>query len=291
MKVLQEVRSPCIRDDLQVMTIVIDHPPGAPGYPPHRLPGGPGFGYMISGEMVFEIEGEAPRVLRAGDAFWGPGGDVIHYQDANHRADIPCSFVLTLLCEPGKPMLELVTEQDLEDRKSLRVRPTDIDAATGNSSENARVHQWREATRDFVLTGATAMLATEPPQSLGSISITLTGSALSNHLLLADTGNIALTSVGDHSVARGRYPMSVVPMRLDVLDEPPAIRVMGHGLSGPTQLRVMIELTARNSRTDTTSVMTCAVGSVLLDAQAPLAVLDFCLQRGDRSSRDGTGAQ
>jgi quercetin dioxygenase-like cupin family protein len=120
-EVLQEVRSPSIPADAQVMTVLINHPPGAPGYPPHRLPGGPGFGYMIEGEMLFELEGEAPRVLRAGDAFWGAGGDVIHYQDANNRTDIPCSFVLTLLCVPGKPMLERVTEEELEERKGLRV--------------------------------------------------------------------------------------------------------------------------------------------------------------------------
>ena len=45
--VVQEVRSPLIPDDAHVMTVLINHPPGAPGYPPHRLPGGPGFGYMI----------------------------------------------------------------------------------------------------------------------------------------------------------------------------------------------------------------------------------------------------
>ena len=121
MKVVQEVRSPLIPGDVHVMTVLINHPPGAPGYPPHRLPGGPGFGYMIAGEMLFEIEGEAPRVLRAGDAFWGPGGDVIHYQDANNRTDIPCSFVLTLLRAAGQPMLERVTEEELEQRKGLRV--------------------------------------------------------------------------------------------------------------------------------------------------------------------------
>jgi quercetin dioxygenase-like cupin family protein len=121
MKVVQEVRSPLIPGDVHVMTVLINHPPGAPGYPPHRLPGGPGFGYMIAGEMLFEIEGEAPRVLRAGDAFWGPGGDVIHYQDANNRTDIPCNFVLTLLRAAGQPMLERVTEEELEERKGLRV--------------------------------------------------------------------------------------------------------------------------------------------------------------------------
>jgi quercetin dioxygenase-like cupin family protein len=276
--VVQEVRPPLIPADAHVMTVVIYHPPGSPGYPPHRVPGGPAFGYMISGEMLFELEGQAPRVLRAGDAFWAPGGDVIHYQDANNRADIPCSFVLTMLCAPGQPMLEPVTEEELEGRKELRVMLTDIGAATtGHDSENTPAHQWREATRELVLAGATAMAAAEPRQSRGSISITLTGKALSNDLLLADTGNIALTSLGDHADAL-RHPMSVVPMRLDMLSELPAIRVLGHGVTEPTQLRLVVELTARNPHTDTTSVMTCECDSVLLDPQTPLALLDFELQ-------------
>ena len=73
------------------------------------------------GEMLFELEGEPPRVVRGGDAFWGPGGDVIHYRDANNRNDIPCSFVLTLLCVPGQPVLEAVSDEELEERKGLRV--------------------------------------------------------------------------------------------------------------------------------------------------------------------------
>lgn len=121
MTVLQEVPSALIPEDAHVMTVLINHPPGARGYPPHRLPGGPGFGYMIEGELLFEIEGEPPRVLRSGDAFWGPGGEVIHYQDANNRTDIPCSFVLTLFRVPGQPMLERVTEEELAQRKGFRV--------------------------------------------------------------------------------------------------------------------------------------------------------------------------
>ena len=120
-EVLQEVRSPSIPDDAHVMTVLVNHPPGAPGYPPHRLPGGPGFGYMIGGEMLFELEGEEPRVLCAGEAFWGPGGDVIHHQDANNRTDIPYRFVNTILGVPGQPMREWVTEEELEARKGLRV--------------------------------------------------------------------------------------------------------------------------------------------------------------------------
>lgn len=31
--------------------------------------------------MLFELEGEPERVIKAGETFWEPGGDVIHYQD------------------------------------------------------------------------------------------------------------------------------------------------------------------------------------------------------------------
>jgi quercetin dioxygenase-like cupin family protein len=292
--VVQEVRSSMIPEGAHVMTVVINHPPGAPGYRPHRLPGGPGFGYMIDGEMLFELEGEAPRVLRAGDAFWGAGGDVIHYQDANNRTDIPCSFVLTLFRVPGQPMLEWVTEEELEERKGLRVGVSasidgDVDttaaathtgtATTSQESGYERVHQWRAATRGLVLLGATAMAAYDQPQSQGSISITLTGKALSNDLLLADTGTIALTALGDH--ADGRiHPMRVVPMRLDMLSDLPAICVRGRDMTKPTELRLVLELTAHNPHTATTSVMTCEYDSVLLDARTPLVLLDFELQHG-----------
>jgi hypothetical protein len=67
------------------------------------------------------LEGEAPRVIRAGQAFWEPGGDVIHYSDGNNRDDVKCSFVVTMLCVPGQPMLVLVDDEELEARKHLRV--------------------------------------------------------------------------------------------------------------------------------------------------------------------------
>lgn len=66
-----------------VTTVLVTLPPGSAGSPPHRHPG-PVFGYLISGEMRFEVEGEPERIIRAGEAFWEPGGDLIHYQDANN---------------------------------------------------------------------------------------------------------------------------------------------------------------------------------------------------------------
>jgi hypothetical protein len=138
------------------------------------------------------------------------------------------------------------------------------------------------ATRpvSWLLAGATAMAAAHQPQSRGSISIRVTGTAQSVDLLLADTGNIALTSLGNHTDARS-HPMRVVPMRLDMLSDLPGIRVLGRGVIEPTYLRLVVELTARNPRTDTTRVMACKYDYVRIDARTPLALLDFQLQHGD----------
>ncbi len=118
--VLQEASPPSIPDGAHAMTIVIEYPPGDPGTPPHRH-AGPAFGYVLEGEMVFEVEGEAPRVVGAGETFWEPGGDVIHYQDGNNRDDIKVRFLVTMLCAPGQPMLTLVDDEELVARQHRRV--------------------------------------------------------------------------------------------------------------------------------------------------------------------------
>jgi quercetin dioxygenase-like cupin family protein len=117
--VVQEVEPPFIPAGAHAMTIVVEWPPGNPGSPPHRH-SGPCFGYVLAGEMVFELEGEPARVVRAGEAFWEPGGDVIHYQDGNNRDDIPVRFTVAMLCEPGKPMLTFVDEEELARRRDRR---------------------------------------------------------------------------------------------------------------------------------------------------------------------------
>ena len=119
--VIQSVTPPFIPQNADVMTVIIEWPAGSPGAPPHRHPGGPAFGYVLEGEMLFELEGEAPRVIKAGEAFWEPGGDVIHYSDANNRTDGPLRFVVNMLCVPGQPMLVYVESDELERLKDRRV--------------------------------------------------------------------------------------------------------------------------------------------------------------------------
>jgi quercetin dioxygenase-like cupin family protein len=122
--VVQEAEPPFIPEGAHAMTAVVEFPPGHPGNPAHWH-SGPAFGYVLEGEMVFELEDQPPRVIRAGEAFWEPGGDLIHYQDGNNRDDIAVRFTVTMLCEPGKPMLTLVDEEDLARRKDRRVPPKD----------------------------------------------------------------------------------------------------------------------------------------------------------------------
>jgi quercetin dioxygenase-like cupin family protein len=121
---LQDAEPPFVPEGAHAMTVVVEFPPGDPGSPPHRHCG-PVFGYMLEGEMLFELEGEPERVIRAGEAFWEPGGDVIHYQDGNNRKDMRSRFTVTMLCEPGQPMITLVDEEELAQRAERRApRPS-----------------------------------------------------------------------------------------------------------------------------------------------------------------------
>ncbi len=140
-------------------------------------------------------------------------------------------------------------------------------------SEYERAHRWRNDTRELVLVTAVAVAAVPHARPQGSISITLTGKSLSNDLLLGYTGDIALPSLSDANP--GCHQMRVVPVRLDILSELPTILVAGRDVTEPTQLRLVIELTAHNPHTDTKSVMSCEYDSVRLDALTSSAVLYF----------------
>ncbi|WP_433378538.1 cupin domain-containing protein [Actinoplanes sp. CA-142083] len=103
----------------EARTIRVTLAPGDPGAPPHRHPG-PVFGYVTEGEILFELEGQAPRVLKAGDALFEPGGDVIHYQGANNLPDAQSQLVVTMFAPPGTPILTVVGAEELAARRHLR---------------------------------------------------------------------------------------------------------------------------------------------------------------------------
>lgn len=118
-RMLDSVELSALPQPTEVMTTRIELAPGSPGTPPHRH-SGPVFGYLLEGELVFELEGEPERIITAGEAFWEPGGDVIHYQAANHLTDRWTRFIAVMIGVPGEPMLTLVDEAELEARRHLR---------------------------------------------------------------------------------------------------------------------------------------------------------------------------
>lgn len=104
--------------DTNMLTVLVEIPPQHPGNPPHRHPGAV-YGYLIEGEMLFEMEGDAPRIISAGEAFSEPGGDRIHYQDGN-PGDVWLRFVVMMVVPEGAPLLALVEPKELERRQGLR---------------------------------------------------------------------------------------------------------------------------------------------------------------------------
>ena len=113
--------TPRIAANSGAMVATVTIPPGDPGSGPHRH-SGPVFGYVLEGEILFELEGQRPYPIKAGQAFWEPGFDVVHYQAANLRTDIASTFVVFMLCAPDVPMMTYLDEAEIAGRAHLRVR-------------------------------------------------------------------------------------------------------------------------------------------------------------------------
>jgi len=110
---------PFIPEGSSAMVRLLELPPGDLGIGPHRH-SGPVFGYMLEGEMLFELEGEAPYPIKAGQAFWEPGGDVIHYTASNLLSDRTSRFVVVMLCAPDVEMITMVDDAELAAKADKR---------------------------------------------------------------------------------------------------------------------------------------------------------------------------
>lgn len=111
--------TPRIAANSCAMVATVTIPPGDAGSGPHRH-SGPVFGYVLDGEILFELEGQRPYPITAGQAFWEPGFDVVHYQAANLRSDIESRFVVFMLCAPREPMMTYLDEAEIAERRHLR---------------------------------------------------------------------------------------------------------------------------------------------------------------------------
>jgi quercetin dioxygenase-like cupin family protein len=116
---LLEAAPPWIPEGAHAMTQLVELPPADAGPAPHRH-SGPVFGYVLEGRILFELEGEAPREIVAGQAFWEPGGDVVHYQVANLESGSWSRFLAVCICAPGVDMITMLTSEEIAARDHLR---------------------------------------------------------------------------------------------------------------------------------------------------------------------------
>ena len=85
--------------DREVVMAVAEIPPGmAAGRHTHP---GPETSYVIEGSASLEIEGEVPRVVKAGDSFAISAGKI---HDAKVVGDKPVKVLATYIIEKGKPL-------------------------------------------------------------------------------------------------------------------------------------------------------------------------------------------
>jgi quercetin dioxygenase-like cupin family protein len=113
------VTPPWIPEGAYAMTQLIELPPADESAPPHRH-SGPVFCYMLEGRMLFELEGEAPREIKAGEAFWEPGREVVHWQAANLEPEVWSKFLAVCICAPGVDMITLLEPDEIVARDHLR---------------------------------------------------------------------------------------------------------------------------------------------------------------------------
>ena len=85
--------------DREVIVGMAEIPPGmAAGRHTHF---GPESGYVLEGSSSLEVEGETPKLLKAGDSYVIAAGKV---HDAKAVGDTPVKVIATYIVEKGKPL-------------------------------------------------------------------------------------------------------------------------------------------------------------------------------------------
>jgi hypothetical protein len=97
---------PRIPEGAHAMTQLVELPPADDGPAPHRHSG--------------ELEGDEPTELSAGQAFWEPGGDVVHYQMKNLEPTAWTRLLAVCICAPGVDMITMLEPHEIAARDALR---------------------------------------------------------------------------------------------------------------------------------------------------------------------------
>ena len=85
----------------EVRMILIERAPSAASAP-HRHPGHHTFGYVMEGTYESAIDRQAPRLLKAGDAFYEPPG-AVHSTSRNAGADQRLKILVFMVADQKNP--------------------------------------------------------------------------------------------------------------------------------------------------------------------------------------------
>ena len=118
----------------------------------------PAVGYVAKGAIIYQVEGERPQILRAGDAFFEPVGPRILRFD-NASATEEAIFIDFNLEQTGEPFI--VFEEELTEAIDRRTLPTV--ALGGQSVEQVDIY-----TTDIGPSGEVALSSKTP--SLGIVA-------------------------------------------------------------------------------------------------------------------------
>jgi len=88
-----------VGDNREAILGVAEIPPGAAAGR-HTHPGVE-FGYVVEGSASLEVEGETPKLLKAGDSYTIPMGKI---HDAKTVGDKPVKVLATYVVEKGRPL-------------------------------------------------------------------------------------------------------------------------------------------------------------------------------------------
>jgi quercetin dioxygenase-like cupin family protein len=85
----------------EVRISLLDRGPGSSS-PPHRHPGHHTFGYVMEGTYEFAIDGQPPRLLKAGETFYEPPG-AVHSTSRNPSTDQGLKILVFMVADRKNP--------------------------------------------------------------------------------------------------------------------------------------------------------------------------------------------
>lgn len=99
---LEQALTPVTVEDIRIDEIICAPGQGAPAhYHPCKV-----YGYVVSGQIEYQVAGQAPVILKAGDSFREAANQPIQ-TFKNALADQPSKFVAIYLAKKGQPVIIL----------------------------------------------------------------------------------------------------------------------------------------------------------------------------------------